>query len=122
MITGVVNSRLQGILTLLVRGPSGHILEFETVVDTGFSDYLTLPHEIVEELGLEFATTFQAVLADGSQETLPAYNITVMWGGESRQVRVLKTMGESLVGMRMLYDHSLQIDVVEGGRVLVEPR
>ena len=37
MITGVVNSSLQGIVSLTVRGPSGQAVPIQSVVDSGYN-------------------------------------------------------------------------------------
>ncbi|HLA64539.1 MAG TPA: hypothetical protein VK610_08920, partial [Rhodothermales bacterium] len=67
MIQGVVNDRLEPILALRVRGPSGSEEEVEAVLDTGFDGALSLPTEIIERLGLEWQRRGYALLADGSE-------------------------------------------------------
>ena len=121
MIRGVVNARLQGIVTLQATGPSGRMREINAVIDTGFTDFLTLSHEIIDELDLDFAINVQAFLADGSEEILPMFNVTVTWDGEPRRVRAIATRGESLLGMAMLHGRRLVVEVVEGGQVAVQP-
>lgn len=120
MIRGVVNARLQGIVTLQATGPSGRMLEINSVIDTGFTDFLTLSHEIIDELELDFAINVQAFLADGSEEILPMFNVTVTWDGEPRRVRAIATRGELLLGMAMLHGRRLVVEVVEGGQVAVQ--
>ena len=120
MIRGVVNARLQGIVTLQATGPSGRMREINAVIDTGFTDFLTLSHEIVDELDLDFAINVQAFLADGSEEILPMFNVTVTWDGEPRRVRAIATRGELLLGMAMLHGRRLVVEVVEGGQVAVQ--
>ena len=43
MIEGVVNARLEAVLSLSLLGPAGQAREVDVVVDTGFNGYLTLP-------------------------------------------------------------------------------
>ena len=121
MIRGVVNARLQGIVTLQATGPSGRMREINAVIDTGFTDFLTLSHEIIDELDIDFAINVQAFLADGSEEILPMFNVTVTWDGEPRRVRAIATRGESLLGMAMLHGRRLVVEVIEGGQVAVQP-
>ena len=90
------------------------------VVDTGFSDFLTLPLIVVEELGLKFIYNLEAMLASGSVETLPIFAATVNWDGQARQIQAIVSTGMSLVGMRMLEDHDLHVEVKKGGSVLIE--
>ena len=120
MVEGVVNARLQAIITLPVIGPSGHTWNVVSVVDTGFSDFLTLPLVVVEELGLEFAYNLEAMLASGSMETLPVFATTIIWDGRTRDVRAIASHGMSLIGMRMLENQDLHVEVVKGGRVVVQ--
>lgn len=51
MIVGEVHPSGDVIMPLLLRGPGG-TLTISVVVDTGFSDWLTLPREIVQKLAL----------------------------------------------------------------------
>ena len=95
--------------------------EINAVIDTGYTDFLTLSHEIIDELDLDFAINVQAFLADGSEEILPMFNVTVTWDGEPRRVRAIATRGESLLGMAMLHGRRLVVEVIEGGQVAVQP-
>ncbi len=67
MIEGVVNARLEAVLSLSLLGPAGQEREVDVVVDTGFNGYLTLPPELVADLGLPVVGDAEAVLADGSE-------------------------------------------------------
>jgi predicted aspartyl protease len=50
MIEGTVNSRLEAIVRLRIRGPAGVESEVEAIVDTGFTASLTLPATTVAEI------------------------------------------------------------------------
>ena len=50
---GAVNTRLEAVMRLRVRGPKGDELEIAAVVDTGYTGSLTLPADVVRSLGLE---------------------------------------------------------------------
>ena len=99
MVRGVVNARLEAIVNLTVRGPLGQTREIEVVVDTGFTDFLTLPREIVSALGLTFFGVLTGVLANGMEEDFQFFNVEVMWDGRARQVRALASDARPLVGM-----------------------
>lgn len=106
-------------VTLLGRaGTSPRVLE--AVIDTGFTDRLTLPAEVVEELGLPLRGSADVVLADGSIETLPIYRVRLLWHGRERAVRTYGTAGGPLVGMALLSGSELRVRVVENGPVEIE--
>ena len=118
----MVNSAYEPVVTLTVRGPSGRTGEIAAVVDTGFTGFLTVTPALAAELGLDFRGTSRATLADGSEVTLPAYGIAVLWDGRERYVEADAADATPLVGMRMLDRHNLNIEVGRGGRVVIEAR
>lgn len=120
MVRGVVNDRLEAIVLLSVIGPSSRTREIEAVIDTGFNGFLFLPAELAEDLDLEFAYTSPVVLADGTTDRFNVFEVTVDWDGRPRHVQTLVSQGAPLVGMGLLHHHSLFVEVVEGGRVVVQ--
>ena len=120
MIQGVVNAAYEPVVSLAFQGPSGQSPEVEAVVDTGFSEFLTLPPDLVTELGLPPVSTASATLADGSEATFNVYMATVLWDGQRRHVGAYMSDTAPLVGMRLLNRHSLYIEVERGGRVVIQ--
>jgi clan AA aspartic protease len=92
----------------------------EAVIDTGFTDRLTLPPDVVEELGLPLRGAAEVTLADGSLETLPVYRARVFWHGQERTIRAYGAPGEPLVGMALLSGSELRMQVVADGAVEIE--
>ena len=121
MIEGAVNVNYEPVISLPMRGPEGQMREIEAVVDTGFNGFLTLPPALVAELGLPFRFRGQAVLANGNEETFDVYGVTVLWDGQPRYVESGAVGVDPLVGMLLLDRHNLNIDVADGGRVLIQP-
>ena len=121
MIEGAVNAAFQPIITLPLLGPDGQSREIEAVVDTGYGGFLTLPTSVVTELGLVFRGADRATLADGSELTLPIYNVTVMWDGVAKYIPAFAADNTPLLGMSLLEGHYLGVDVRDGGRVLIQP-
>ncbi len=119
MIQGVVSDRLEAIV--VVTGPLGQTREIEAVVDTGFNGFLTLPPALVTELGLPLVTTGRAFLADGGVVEFDVFNVRVTWDGRPRHIEAYAAQTTSLVGMALLNGHSLFVEVVEGGRVAIQP-
>ena len=122
MIEGVVNSAYEAVIPLSLRGPAGQAQEVEAVVDTGFTGFVTLPPSLVAELGLVFMGTSEATLADGSEVSFDAYDVTVLWEGQPRDVLIDEADTTPLVGMLLLDRHNLNIDVENGGRVLIRAK
>ncbi len=119
MIEGAVNAAYEAVIPIAVQGPEGEARDIEAVVDTGFTGFLSLPPSLVAELGLPFKGTSEATLADGSEVSFNAYDATVHWNGEPRNVLIDEADSTPLVGMLLLDRHNLNIDVKHGGRVLI---
>ena len=122
MIEGVVNAAREAVVPLSLRGPAGQARDIEAVVDTGYAGSLTLPAALVTELGLPFAHLGRARLANDDRIRFYVHHATVLWDGEPRQIRADVTGSTPLLGMELLDGHDLSIEVVRGGRVLIEAK
>ena len=122
MILGAVNDAYEAVISLTVQGPSGQAREVEAVIDTGFNGFLSLPSALVTELGLPFLTSESAILADGSLVRFSVHDAMALWDGQPRRVYAHLSDTTPLVGMRLLDRHNLNIDVEDGGRVLIRPK
>ena len=120
MIEGTVNANLEAVATLPLQDSSGQTREVEAVVDTGFNGYLTLPPMLMEDLELPVVGDGEAVLADGSQAAFDVYGVTVIWDGQPMYVETGAVGVDPLVGMALLEGHNLNIDIEDGGRVLIQ--
>ena len=116
---GEVNARLEAVLRLRVRGPSGTAAEVDAVIDTGYTGTLTLPTPVAESLGLERGVGGQAVLADGTSRRFDTFAAEVEWGGGWRGIEAYALGSEVLIGMRFLAGHGLRVEVIERGAVEV---
>ena len=121
MIEGTVNSYLEAIVRLTLRGPTGQQREIDAVIDTGFSGFLTLPPTLVEELRLSFLSLGHAILANGEEETFNVYGVTVVWDGATRFVEAGAVGLDPLLGMSLLNGHNLNIAVESAGPVVIQP-
>ena len=120
MIDGAVNAAYEAVVPIAVRGPAGRVRDIEAVIDTGYNGFLTLPPVLVGALGLPFATSGQAILADGGEATFDIHSVTVLLDGQPGDANVYVSDTAPLVGMRLLDGHSVCIDVESGGRVVIE--
>lgn len=122
MIEGVVNANYEPVITLTVQGPSGQTRDIDAVVDTGFNGFLTLPITLVAELGLPYVSIGRATLADGSEISYDVHDVTVLWDAQPRVIEAAVADTTPLVGMMLLDRHNLNIEVENGGRVLVRAK
>ena len=120
MIEGTVNGILEPVVTLVVSGVAERTSRVDALIDTGYGGDLMLPTDVVRDLGLMRVGGTRLVLANGMEESFHTYMATVDWSGNKRGVAVHATSAAALVGMRLLDGHNLQIDVRQGGRVLIE--
>ena len=119
MISGVVTTSREAIVRLVVRG--SHDIDIDAILDTGFTEHLTLPSSLIAALGLPYVTLDRAVLADGSIVDCHVYEGKVLWEGQERTVSVHVAEGTPLIGMSLLFDHLLTMQVVDHGSVTIEP-
>ena len=117
MIQGSVDANLLARIRLRIRGPNGVEFDVDTVVDTGFDDSLILPSASISILGLKMSSTGQAILADGSVKHFDVYAADAEWDGVWRPVQVSAVGDEALMGMAMLVNTVVRIEVVPGGTV-----
>ncbi len=122
MIEGVVNAAYEPVVVLDVQGPSGQASEIEAIIDTGFTGFLTVTPALATELELALEGTSRATLADGSEVTFDVYDVAVLWDGQPKYVLADAADTTPLVGMRMLDRHNLNINVEDGGRVVIQAK
>lgn len=60
------------------------------------------------------------MLADGSESVFDIYEATIMWDGAPRRIAVDAADTDPLLGMALLYTYELTVQVVEGGRVMIQ--
>jgi clan AA aspartic protease len=120
MIHGVVNLRREATLPLVVGNSNGQQQLIDTVIDTGFDGFLSLPSEIINRLGLPWTISHMATLGDGSEVLFDFYTATVIWDGQYLEIDIAESETEPLLGMALLYGYRLQVDNIEGGIVKIE--
>ena len=120
MIYGAVNLRREATLPLVVGNADGQRQVIDTVIDTGFSGFLSLPSAIITTLDLPWSASDIVTLGDGSETFFDLYTATVIWDGEYREIYIAESETEPLLGMALLYGYRLQVDAIEGGIVKIE--
>ena len=115
----MVNAAYEAVVSLSLQGAEGRSQEIEVVVDTGYTGFLTLPAALVAELRLPFAYVGRAFLANDDEVEFDVHDVTVLWDGQPRQARAAATGSTPLMGMLLLDGHDLNVQVREGGRVVI---
>jgi clan AA aspartic protease len=119
MTVGSVTDTGELIVWVRVHGPRG-FTDVAAVLDTGYDGWLTLPAEIVTELGLRWHSRTDVKLADGVVKVAEVYEAEIEWGGERRWTRVT-LLPDSLLGTALLFGHELRAEFTPGGAVELRP-
>ncbi|WP_298919975.1 clan AA aspartic protease [uncultured Nostoc sp.] len=119
MISGIIKNR-HATVNIIFRLPNKPDFTIEFVIDTGFTEFLSLPLAAVTLLGFPFVYDMYANLADNSNVILPVHQATIIWNGEERKVNVLATGRLPLLGTALLDEHELVIQFIEGGLVTID--
>lgn len=119
MIIGEVTPDKEALVRLMVRGPGGQEREVCAVLDTGYTEYLTLLPTLITALGLPYQYSLPMSLADGSTVQMRVFDAAVVWNNRERSIPVQETDGDVLLGMSLLYGPRLLLDAVDGGHVAI---
>jgi len=119
MIEGEVVDR-EARVRLTVQGARGQASEIEAVVDTGFTEFLTLPPSSIAALSLAWRSRDRAILADGSECFVDVYEAEAIWDGKKQRILVAEADADPLVGMALLSSYELKIEVRERGKVVIK--
>jgi clan AA aspartic protease len=119
MMQGRVNERCEATLAIAVRNNETTQM-VDTVIDTGFSGFLTLPSEMIATLGLSWEGRDVATLGDGTFCTFEVYIGLVIWDGNYREIYINESETVPLIGMQLLRGYDLRIQAIEGGLVTIE--
>lgn len=116
MITGKVDNG-EARLAVVVIGKKSR--DVEVVVDTGFTAFISLPLELILELGLEWSSIGRSTLADGSECVFDEYLAEIEWFGVREKIVVDEADTSPLLGMSLLNGCELKLQVCQGGEVSI---
>lgn len=111
MMTGFVTVDREAVLRLIFKGTNGIEVDLQTTVDTGFSEFVSLPQSWIDAMALPFARYNNVTLADGSNVQVAVYFGVVVWDGQDKPVEVHCMEGDPLVGMSLMLDFLLTLPV-----------
>ena len=106
-------------LTIAISNGEGDAVPVEAVIDTGFTEFLSLPPSLIRTLGLERGQDMELSTAGGRVIKSPTYSATVDWHGSNRRIRVIALADRPLIGMSLLWNSDIAIAARAGGRVVV---
>ena len=120
MITGTVTENLDLLVTIEIANSDGGFEPLEVAIDTGFNGDLALPRDTIQSLGLTYRGQTSWTLATGKEVTMANYDGVISWHGQSREVEIIETESESLLGMALLIGSKIAVDAQIGGDVVIE--
>ena len=116
---GEVTAFREAVMRVTLVTESGGEVDVEAVVDTGFTEYLLLPSEIINGCGFYYFDTMEFTLANGERIRPSVYVGAVKWFGRATKVNVVCAETKPLIGMRLLQGCRVSLDVVDGGPVTI---
>jgi clan AA aspartic protease len=120
MITGKVNSNGEAIISISIYDLNNSVYLREAIIDTGFNGWLSLPPDLINQLNLPWKRRGRAILGDGSECIFDIYEATIVWDRVSLTIPIDEADSDLLVGMSLMKDYKLMIQIKEGGRVELE--
>ncbi len=113
-MNGIVDESRRALLEVLVAADKNATKASLTVwIDTAFNGCLVIPRSAIERLGLQQASTTQAILADGRSVDLETFTCYLDWFGRVFRTQVVANDGEfPLLGTTLLADRQLMIDYI----------
>ena len=118
-MTGIVNSKGESILRLVVGDHETQRVVVDSVVDTGYTGFLTLPSATIVTLDLKWRGSEDVVLGDGCTQRFDVYSARTIWDGKFRPIKVNEADTDSLVGLGLLYGYQMYIQIKDGGSVKI---
>ena len=121
MIRGEVRPNRRAMVAVELLAADGQLQSFNFALDTGFDGDLSLPSQILRGLDAAAEGEHLFELADGSKTTIYGWSATVRWEGVLRDVLILESAGEPLLGMELLWQSRITLETRAYGPVLIEP-
>ena len=120
LIYGIGDDFLEAHITLTVQGGNGVAENVDFVIDTGLTEDVSLPLDIIFRLNLpRNGDIIDIALADGSTGKFDLYTAYVLWHDRLVEVEVINMESVPLIGMELLRDSNISIDAVPGGAVTI---
>ena len=111
MMQGYVNKAYEAVMPIVIR-QGDKLKSVNSVIDTGFTGFLSIPSNMVAELELPWSYRDWATLGDGSETLFDVHDANVIWDGQFREIEINSADTDPLLGMKMLRGFRLQVDTV----------
>lgn len=121
MMSGYVNTNREAIIQIAIAGDNKKLKSVRAIIDTGFTGDLTLPRNVVDELGFTLRGFQRVILGDGSLQYFEMFVGSVIWDGQVRQIEINAAETDSLVGMGLLENYKLEMEGRPSGEVRITP-
>ncbi len=120
MIRGLVAVNAEIRFPVEVRRLHGGFAAMDFVLDTGFTDFLTMSEEDLSlRAGVEDSET-EVVFANGNSGILRVKWVEVLWHGQADWVKAY-ALPTALLGMNMLHGSRVCFDLTAGGAAEITP-
>ncbi len=120
MITGRVGQNRKAIIPIDLLDSRGRLQRVNAIIDTGFDLELVLPRATIRSLGLTWRDEIEMTLANGETVSFQLYSATIIWHERRREIRVLETSDEAIIGADLLWGSTLTVQMREGGHVSID--
>jgi len=102
---------------------AGSVASIEVTIDTAFDGELALPLSVLERFGGQYLFELPVSRADGSERGAGVYEVTILWHGAQTEVKALSLSdnGNPLLGVELLADNLVTLEMTDGGEVTIEP-
>jgi predicted aspartyl protease len=119
---GTVNAALEIMIPVELEDASGqrHIIPMH--LDTAYNGFVTLPPPQIAALRLPWEERIVSAIADGSSYVIDVYSATLIWNGQPYYAKVdAIDHPVPLIGTALLERHRLNIEMIPGGTVTIDP-
>ena len=120
MIEGRVNRERKAVVPVDILDQAGRMQRVTAIIDTGFDMALALPDAVIRRLGLSPWDEVHMILADGRRSMFRRYTATIIWHDRRREIRVLETADESIIGANLLWGSEVTMQMRDGGSVVID--
>ena len=119
MIIGRVDQRLNPIIPVDILEQGRRLHRREMLIDTWFEGYLMLPERLIVRMGGTPNRKITMTLANERSSDFAEYLLEIYWHDQVREVGVLASENELLVGRYLLAGCHVGIEMTPGGAVTV---